>query len=143
MVFRGDRVVGASQEAVLRELGRKREILAWQRRRRSEYGARLALALVGREIVERVLDDRTTERGPDLLVRVRKHPLRDGVRRVEPVVAEIAVEAARRVVGAGPRDSLHLDADRAALRDVEEVGDDLELGDRLAAELRLAEPGAG
>src|SRR5712692_10469564 len=119
MVLRGDRVVGASQKAVLRELGRKREILAWQRRRRSKDGARLALALVGREIVELVLDDRTAERGPHLLVRVRKYPLRDGVRRVEPVVAEIAVEAARPIVGTGPRDGLHLDADRTALRDVE------------------------
>ena len=32
---------------------------------------------------------------------------------------------------------------RPALRDVVHVGDDLELGDRLAAHLRLAEPGAG
>ena len=37
------------------------------------------------------------------------------------------------------RDRLHLDAGRSSLRDVEQIGDDLELGDRLAAELRLPE----
>ena len=95
------------------------------------------------EEVRLVLDQRTADRAADLLVRVRQHAVGDEVLGVPLVVAEVAVDAAVVVVGARARDRLHLDAERAALRDVEQVGDDLELGDRLAAELRLAEARAG
>ena len=90
-----------------------------------------------------VLDQRTANSAADLLVRVRQHAVGDEVLGVPLVVAEVAVDAAVVVVGARARDRLHLDAERAALRDVEQVGDDLEFGDRLAAELRLAEARAG
>src|SRR5437660_7540236 len=89
-----------------------------------------------------VANDRTPEGGADLLIRVRKDAPGDGIGRVEPVVAEIAVKAARWLVGARTRDGLHLDADRPALCDVEQVRHDLKLGDRLAAESRLTERGA-
>ena len=108
-----------------------------------EDRARLALVFVRREVMDLVLDDRPAERAADLLVLVRQHPVGDRIGRVELVVAEEAVEAAGHGVGARLRDRLHLDAGRSALRDVEHVRDDLEFGDRLAAELRLAEAGAG
>src|SRR5260221_5960251 len=86
-----------------------------------------------------VLDDRRAGRAADLLVLIRQ-PL-DGhrIRGVEAVVAEESVDAARGFVGPRARNRLDFDARRAALRDVEHVGDDLEFSDRFAAELRLAE----
>ena len=90
-----------------------------------------------------VTDDRPADGASDLLIGVGQHALGDEVLRVQAVVAEEAVEAAVQIVRPGPRDRLHLHTERAALRDVEQVGDDLELRDRLAAEARLAEAAAG
>ena len=90
-----------------------------------------------------VADDRPADRAADLLVGVGQHAVGDEVLAVQALVAEVAVEAAVQVVGARARHRLHLDAERAALGDVEQVGDHLELGDRLAAELRLPEAAAG
>ena len=90
-----------------------------------------------------VAHDRPAERAADLLVRIGQHALGDLVGGVELVVAEEAVDAA--AVGVGPRlgDGLHLDTGRAALSDVEQVRHDLELGNSLTAEARLAEPRSG
>ncbi len=90
-----------------------------------------------------VLHDRPAQRRADLLVRIRQHLLRHQVRGVQRVAAEVAVGAAGEVVRARLGDRLDFHAGRSPLRDVEHVGDDLELGDRFAAELRLTEPGAG
>ncbi len=135
--------VAAAEEAVLNQLGVEGERLSGQRRRRREDRVRLVLALERREEVHLVLDQRPADRAADLLVRIGQHAVGDEVLGVPLVVAEVAVDAAVVVVGARSRDRLHLDAERAALRNVEQVGDDLELGDRLAAELRLAEARPG
>ena len=136
--------VAAAEEAVLHQLGRERPGRRRpQRRRRRDDGVGLVLTLVGQEVVQLVADDRPAHRAADLLVGIRQHAVGDEVLLVELVVAEVAVDAAVQVVGARARDGLHLDAERAALGDVEQVGDHLELGDRLAAEARLAEAAAG
>ena len=54
--------------------------------------AGLALVLVRHEVVHLVLDDRAAERAADLLVLSTAAPVGDGVRGVELVVAEEAVE---------------------------------------------------
>ncbi len=135
--------VGAAEEAVLHQLGVERPVLAAERRWRRENGVRLVLPFVRQEVVQLVADDRPADRGADLLIGVGQHAVGDEILGVQLVVAEEAVDGAIEVVGAGTRDRLHLDAERAALGDVEQVGDDLELGDRLAAEARLAEAAAG
>ena len=89
-----------------------------------------------------IADDRPADGASDLLIGVGQHAPGDEVLRVQGVVAEEAVDAAVQIVRPGPRDRLHLHAQRAALRDVEQVGDHLELRDGLAAEPRLAEPAA-
>ena len=90
-----------------------------------------------------VLNDRTAQRGAGLLVLERQHRAGDRVGGVEAVTAEVSVGRSLQIVGARARDRLHLHPGGAALRDVEHVRHDLELGDRLAADLRLAEPRAG
>ncbi len=93
--------------------------------------------------MQAIADDGPAYGAADLLIGVGQHAVGDEVFRVEAVVAEEAVEAAGEVVGPGARDGLHLHAERPALRDVEKVGDHLELGDGLAAEARLPEAAAG
>src|SRR2546422_11628384 len=89
-----------------------------------------------------VFDDRSTKGAASLLIGIRQHSVGDWIRCVELVAADVPIANAGQIVGAGLRDSLHLYACRPALRDVEQVRDDLELGDRLAAEMRLPGPGA-
>ena len=101
------------------------------------FGSRFTL--VGDEVVRLVPDERPAERAAHLGVRVRQHALGEGIRRVELVVSEEAVKAAVVVVGARARDRLHLNADGAAHRDVEQVRHDLEFGDGVAADAGLAE----
>ncbi len=135
--------VGPAEEAVLHEFGREGPREGGQRVRRRDDRVRLVLALVAQEVVDLVLHDWPADGGAELLVRIRQHAVGDEVLRVQLVVTEVAVDAAIEVVGARTRDRLHLDAERTALGDVEQVGDDLELGNRLAAEARLAETAAG
>ena len=90
-----------------------------------------------------VFAQRPAKRRPGLLVLIRQHPLGYEVGTVPLVVTEVPVERPAQVIGARLRDRLHLHTGRAALRDVEEVSDDLEFGNRLAAELRLAEARTG
>ncbi len=132
-------IVDAPENGLLRVLVRGGEALARQRRGVREDRARLALVLVRGEVMHLVLDDRTAERAANLLILVRQHRPGDGVRRVELVVAEISVHAAREVVRPRARDRLHLQAGGAALRDLEHVGHDLKLRDGVAAESRLPE----
>ena len=135
--------VAAAKKAVLNQLGRKSERLPGQRRRRRQNGVGLVLAFVRQEEVCLVLDQRPAERRANLLIGIRQDAIGDEVFGDPFIVAEVAVDAAVVVVGARARDGLHLDAERPALGDVEQVGDDLELSDRLAAEFRLAKHGAG
>jgi len=105
-------IVDPRQEALLPVLVRHRHALPRQQRRVLERRARLALVLVGREVVDLVLDDRSAEREADLLVRVRQYlgvaVGVDGHRigGVEAVASEEAVGAAARLVGARLRDRL-------------------------------------
>ena len=89
-----------------------------------------------------IADDRPADGASDLLIGVGQDAPGEEVLRVQGVVAEEAVDAAVQIVRPGPRDRLDLHAQRAALRDVEQVGDHLELRDGLSAEPRLAEPAA-
>src|SRR5688572_30520572 len=97
----------------------------------------LPLVLVGAEVEDLVADNRPTDRATDLLVRERQHTPGDWIFCIELVVAEVAVEATRRRVRASPGHRLHLHPNRASLRDVEHVRDDLILGDRFTAQTRL------
>ena len=108
-------------------------------RRRERDVARLALELPVPEDVHLVFLDRAAVGADDLLVRVRKDLMADEVLGAPFRVAEVAREGAGRRVGARPGDGVHLDARRAPLRGVEAVGDHLELGDRLAAEVGVGE----
>ena len=69
--------------------------------------------------------------------------MRDRIGGVEIAVAEIAVQSAVEVVGAGLGLHVHLHARRPAQGGVEAVGDDLKLVDGVLAVLRLAESVAG
>ena len=69
------------------------------------------------------------------LVLIRQDALGDVVGRIQLIVAKLAKRAARLDIASGFRDGLHLHADRAHPRDVVLVGDDLEFGNRLPAEL--------
>src|SRR6185436_12576014 len=142
-IVRRHLVIDAREDALLAVLVRNGEALAGQRRGRREDRAGLAFIFIRHEVVRAVLDDRTAEGAAELLVLVRQNTVRDRILGVEAVVAEEAVNRARHLVGPRARDRLHLDAGRPPLRDVEHVRDNLEFGDRLAAELRLAEAGAG
>ncbi len=142
VILRRHLPVGTAEEAVLHELGRERPGEGRQGVRRGDDGARLVFAFVAEEVVQLVAHDRSADGGADLLVRIRQHAVGDEVLAVHLVVAEVTVDAAVDVVGPRARDGLHLDAQRSALGDVEEVRDHLELGNRLAAEARLAEAAA-
>src|SRR5262245_46375476 len=114
-----------------------RERLAPQIGRAEQNSGRLAFVLEGREVVPGVLHDRPAERSTDLLVLVRKTASRDSVRRVERTITKVAVHGARARVRARFRDRLHLNTSRSSMADVEHAGDDLELSDRIAAEIWL------
>ena len=83
--------------------------------------------------------DRAAEDAAYLLILVWQHALCQKISLVEFVVTEIAIKTSMEFVRARPGDRLHLDSVGASLRDVEHVGDDLELGDRFATQLRFAE----
>ena len=63
--------------------------------------------------------------------------LRDGVLGVELAALEVATEQPAQLVRARLRDGVDLHTRRTALRGIELVGDELELGDRVLAEARL------
>ena len=134
-------VVGASERVMLECIARQRDGFAPVRRRSDDGRVRLALVLVRNEVVELVLDDRAAQRPARLLIRIRQYLAGVRVRGIELVAAEVAVRAAAVAVRARFRDGLHLQSDGAAHRDVEHVGDDLILGDGVAADPRLAEAG--
>src|SRR5438876_1423358 len=90
-----------------------------------------------------VPDDRPAQLPAHLLVGIRQYLVRHEIWRVQLVAAKKSISAAARDIGARLRDRLDLHTGGPTLRDVEQVGDDLELRDGLAAEARLAEPGAG
>ena len=134
-------VVHAGGETVLR-LGRlEHPLLVRKAGGLDEDAARLPLVLVGQEVVDPVADDGPAEHAADLLVLEGQHLFRDVILGIEPIVAEIAVETRGEVIRARPGDGVHLTAGRTALGHVELIRDDLELGDRFAAELGLAETG--
>ncbi len=85
--------------------------------------------------------DRAAEGRAELLVRVGKHPVHDEVARVPAVAPKVTGGAAGERVGSRFGHGVDLHARRAALAGVEPVGDELELGDRVAAVVRLAEAG--
>ena len=88
-----------------------------------------------------VLSDRAAERGAELLVRIGEHAIHDEVAGIPPVASEVARGAACERVRSRFRDGVDLHARRPALAGIEPVCDELELGDRVAAVVRLAEAG--
>ena len=87
-----------------------------------------------------IAPDRAAERHTQLLIRVRKHALLNEIGGVETFVPEVPGEAAGKGVGTGLGDGVDLQPVRPPLRRVEPIGDELELGNRVAAEAGLAKP---
>ena len=104
---------------------------------------RIALVLPVAEEVDPVFHDRSAHRAADLLILVREDDrlaggvLLNEVRRVPLSAAEITAERAGKRVGSRLRDGVDHHAHRPALRGVEAVGRQLELGNRVAAVARL------
>src|SRR4030095_10382485 len=98
---------------------------------------RLALIFIIREVVEPVLEDRSSVRRAELLIRIRKDVPRDEVGCVEAVVAEVAGKRSCWSVGARFGDGVHLNAGRTPLRGVEPAREELKFGNRIATESRL------
>ena len=130
--------IDAHAPLLLRVVALLVEVEAGPRARVAE-GHRVVLVLVVGEVVDPILLDRAAIGEAQLLILVRQHAVLHEVLRDEAVVAEVAGDGARRNVGARLRDGVDLHAHRAPLAGVEAVRDELELRDRVAAELRLAE----
>lgn len=122
-------------------LAREREDLSRQERRRRDGRRGLPFVLVRGEVVKLVPDDGASERAAHLLVRIRQDSAGHGVGGVQLVVAKIAEHGAADVVRTCLADRLYLHAGGAPLGDVEQLRHELELRDRLAAELRLTVAG--
>src|SRR5262249_35954269 len=128
--------IDAAERAVVRVLRRQGKTLSGKTRRHEKQRVRRALVLVRAEVLKPVSNDRPPERAADLRVRDREPPMRACVRRRELIAAKVSVESAAVTVSPGARDGLHLLSERTALRDVEQIRDDLEFGDGLAAQPR-------
>ena len=87
--------------------------------------------------MQAITNDGAAHGRAELLIRVWQDPVENEVLGVELVVPEIAAQRTRERVGARLGDGIHHHTGRSPLRRVEAVGDDLELGNRVATDLGL------
>ena len=133
-------VIEAPETRLVRVLAGEGPHLPGQERRLGDRSGQLGLVLERAKKVELVAHDRATERPADLFIRIGQNAFRDGIGGVQFVVTEKPEPRAIQVVRSGLRDGPHLNAGRPSFRDVEQLGDDLEFGNRFLTELRLAVP---